>query len=275
VTRCPDEATWLAAELGEVLVHTRVEMDAHRAQCTACSDALRRVQMLLQDVAALPPRPLSEDAFLQRVMAECAALSTEQPLASSSHKVRNLPVWIGTALSVAAALLLIFLRGDVLNKDLVQPRGGREPAHAALAGAFADILLVRQGQGLSPSGSVLEATDRLTVRSGNKAEVEAFTLAFAVDAQGEVHWLFPAYVDEATDPEAVRLKAHTPPQVAREAVELEDPAPGKLTLVTLVSPRMLRVKEVESRLASMARAELSQVFPEARVRTWISTWSAR
>ena len=94
----------------------------------------------------------------------------------------------------------------------------------------------------------------------------AYAMVFAQDAAHEVHWVAPAWTDASQDPASIAL-AHADHDVApSEAVVLDHPAPGALHVFTLVTPRPLRVSEVEALARSpLDAAALRAKWPDAAV----------
>jgi hypothetical protein len=97
----------------------------------------------------------------------------------------------------------------------------------------------------------------------------AYLLAYALDARGEVHWLYPAWLDPRTDPRSVTLDAALVQRALPESVVLEDVAPGPLTFVLVTTRAPLRVSSIE-RAPSAARTPeaVRARWPEARVETF-------
>jgi hypothetical protein len=86
-------------------------------------------------------------------------------------------------------------------------------------------------------------------------------MVFAVDAAGEVHWIYPAYLDPNTDPTSIELPPSRAEQRLPDQVELADPAAGPLRLITIVSPAPIHVSEIER-----STDDLPARFPDADVR---------
>lgn len=268
---CPTEEAWLLAELGDVTVNTRDAMLAHRQGCAGCRVLHERQKELIGDLEAAPKLELSEAEFVSRVMAECATSGARGLVVSRSRRVAP---WATGFLAAAAAVLLAVLpmRRDEAS-DQVRARGGN--AGARLAEASADVYLARGTTLQRLADTTLGTGDRLAVRTVNKSSEKRYFMAFVIDAVGEVHWLFPAYEDAASNPEAPELPAQQEARVLPETVELVAPAAGKLRVVSMLTDRRLNVKEVEGRLQSLPKLPLARVFPESDLREWNCTWRAR
>jgi len=79
-----------------------------------------------------------------------------------------------------------------------------------------------------------------------------YLMAFALDAGGAVHWLYPAYLEEREDPAAVRLEPAARDKLLGEVTALAGVAPGPVRLVTVLASQARHVKEVERLLAGAA-----------------------
>ena len=109
------------------------------------------------------------------------------------------------------------------------------------------FLLVR-GESLVPvkRKTLVGSQDRIVAAYVNAVdEGVVHLLAFAIDGKGELHWLYPEYVDPRTDPEGIRLQVGTEEIVFAESVQLEDVASGPMRLVSLISSQQLKVSDVE------------------------------
>ena len=94
----------------------------------------------------------------------------------------------------------------------------------------------------------------------------AYLLAYALDARGEVHWLYPAFLDARSDPASVRLDASAVQRALPDSVILEDVPAGDLRFVFVVTRAPLRVSSVESiPPAARTPAALRARFPDARI----------
>lgn len=71
-----------------------------------------------------------------------------------------------------------------------------------------------------------------------------YLMIFAVGADREVYWYYPAYVDAATDPAAVSIERGVQHQPLPDSVRHELP-PGPLVIHALFMPEPRRVSDVE------------------------------
>jgi hypothetical protein len=123
-------------------------------------------------------------------------------------------------------------------------------------------------------GAELRPGDGILVRYSNPTARDVYLMVFALDERGSVHWLHPAYLDEATNPLSLRLAAGTTERVLPEVAEPEAPARGALRVYALLSATPLDVKRVEARLADGARP-VTELFSETEVEEWRCSWQAR
>jgi hypothetical protein len=123
-------------------------------------------------------------------------------------------------------------------------------------------------------GAELGPGDGILVRYSNPGASELFLMVFALDAQRDVHWLHPAYLDDKTNPASLPLQPHMMGRALDEVAEPENPAAGELRVYALLSARPLHVKDVEAKLAH-SRAPVYDLFPDAEVEEWRCSWRAR
>ncbi len=252
--QCPSRDEWLRRFDGEVTANRLVELDAHADHCTSC----RREVTTLDDLARAlrAPAPGVPADMVTRVMARL-----DDPPAPARHRWSLL---IGGL--VAAAALAVFIavdrsgeRSDFTARGHVTRDLGRQTG----------IELYALGGELRPLGEGSRvARDTAYVASyRNLREDDAHALVFAIDSAREVHWLYPAYSDPATDPASVALAAARSPVLFTETVVLDDVALGPLAIVTVISEQALHVSAIEqlprdARTADVLRAR----WPDAVVR---------
>ena len=281
---CPSDQTRLSALLGELSVNEARALETHRAGCARCRQALRADEQLLSDLAAAPELPRSDVSFTADVMAACAAASPATPRQrarmlsartpeSIRARSRQVMVWSGAlALAACAAALLLVLPWRMHATDF-QARGASTGATPVVS---ADVLLVRDGAFHPVSGARLHEGDALAVRYTNAGDVPKYLAVFALDAQRELHWIYPAYVDEAANPSSVALAPEVRGQLLSEVVEPEAPAEGELRVFAVVTNTPIYVKDVEA----MPRRQLDSnrieaAFSSANVQTWRATWTRK
>jgi hypothetical protein len=271
---CPSEESLLRAELGELEHHLTLELAEHEASCPRCHALLREQRRLLADLAAPPAFSQSEPEFLAAVLERCSAASEPAPTFRSTRRGAvgptarsRAPLYGVLALAACACLWLLRPAAPV---EHIAARGS---SHNALAPVRIEARLVRDGALLPLDGAELHAGDGITARYVNQSTRPAYLALFALDAAGAVHWIFPAYLDPASNPSSIPLAASQTSRLLEDSVEPEAPAPGRLRVVAVVSEQPLAVKEIERRLAG--GGSLGALFAGDLVQEWSSTWIAR
>jgi hypothetical protein len=283
---CPRPDDLLLDELGELPVNRSVGLRAHVDGCRACQHARAVVQRLTAELGNPPAAAAESEAFVARVEGAIRALGRPAPAVDPGAwwTRRRVTVLAGAA----AALILV---PTAARLALRSPAGSAGDGSAPVAGTLAargspnhegrrlgaDVWLVQGGR-LQPlgTGQAVGEADTLAVEVTNLSGRATYVMAFACDAAGDVHWLYPGYTDAATNPASVAIADGVKARVLDEVVQLVAPAAGPIRFVTLLSPTPLNVKEVEARVASGKRSDgLAPLFPGAVVREWNARWEPR
>jgi hypothetical protein len=265
--KCPTVEELLRAEFGELLTHRASEVERHVAACASCTGLQRDQRELLSALAASPQLPLSDPQFVLGVMARL----DESRRASVELPRRSVRWIVGVAAVAAMAAAVMMVPRLVQHEDAFAARGSKR--HESTS-TFVEVLRVRPN-GLEPiRGTTLRPGDGIGVRFANPSKMSRFLMVFLVDGQGEVHWIYPAYVDPASNPTSVLLAPDSALQLLDETVEPAAPAPGPLRVATLVTAQPLTVKEVEARIRGQV-PDLERLFPSAQVNDWGCTWLAK
>jgi hypothetical protein len=283
---CPDGDTLLLDELGELAVNRSLALRAHVETCARCAgerDGLRRMMEELRS-----PSGASDDgaAFGARVLAAARGVPQARR-ADPTRRRPRLAVAAGTLAAAAAAAWLVARPGPPpASVEPAPPIAGTFAARGAAAGEHAggerlsaEILLVREGRLQSLRGEAVRRSDALAVRVTNLSNSDAHVMAFAWDAAGDVHWLYPAYLDARTNPRSVPIAAGARDRLLGDIVQPDAPRVGPLRLVTLVAGKPLTVKDVEARLAATPartrpNADIAALFPGVIAREWPARWEA-
>jgi hypothetical protein len=260
----------LSALLGEVSLNETRALAQHYEGCVACRSALREDELLLQDLAARPQLAVSEDAFTDRVLAARAALPSEPRPAHASERRRRLVHGAGVLAVAACAAVSLLTLAPRAPRSEVQARGA-ELSRAQKVSA--DVLFVRDSVLYPLSNARLQQGDALAVRYTNPGDVPRYLTVFALDAQNELHWVYPAYVDPASNPSSVRLLPEVRGKLLDEVVEPEAPAPGELSVFALITAQPLHVQEIEALRRGLSKERIQAVFSGADVQTWRATWN--
>jgi len=241
---CPPPDQWdLLADrqLGEAEAQA---LRAHAHTCERCAHALKASEALLARLAA-PFGGTATEASVAEVMRRVR--TREAPRARPSR-----PRWapVGVVLGALAASFLLVL---VVPRMRTQEEPAEwTPRGAGSPGALSQRVGIRFHRATNPptpleAGARLPPTTPLVVAYRNiETARPLYLLTFAVDAAGDVHWLYPGHLSETSDEPAPRLETTGPKErMMPEAVQLEAPAAGPLRLVSIVSPEPLRVSSVE------------------------------
>jgi hypothetical protein len=96
----------------------------------------------------------------------------------------------------------------------------------------------------------------------------AYLLMFAVDAQDEVHWLYPAYLDARSDPESLLLMRQETETALAESPVLDVPV-GPARVIAVVTSSPLHVSDIErAPIKTLTAAQLITRWPTASIREW-------
>jgi anti-sigma factor RsiW len=263
MTTCPSSDELLLLLDGEVTENRAAELRAHLAACSACARELRAQEALVAHLGApVPgaPSPGAVDAVMARIARREAAVPRRR------WRIALPALALGAA---AAVVAVVALRpgppgSDALRAPGFEARGGAAPGWERSVGVELWVA--------GPPAHRLTEGARVTGATAYAASYRNLTgeavhlLAFAVDAAGEVHWLYPAYLAPGSDPAAVVLPPSREPSPLPDAVALEGVPAGALRLLTVLSPRPVTVSQVE-RLGppALEPAELRRRFPGSRV----------
>jgi hypothetical protein len=270
---CPSPDDLLRVELGELSVNKSTALRAHVDSCAACGATRAALRQLTDDLVGVSAPADDAQAFVARV--EAAARAQPRPPAWAAQPSwswgRRAPVFAlaAAALVLVPAGLTIGLRSR-LGGESAPPVVGTVAARgrAAVAGRVAaEVLLVRDGRLQPLDGQTVCGAEALAVRVTNLSGRVVQVMAFGRDAAGDVHWLYPGYLDARTNPASVAIADGVKERVLDEIVQPEAPASGPMRFVTLLSSNPLKVKEVEARLAAADPAGgIARLFPDAVAR---------
>lgn len=282
---CADTDTLLLDELGELPVNRSEALRAHVEACPRCLADRASLRRMMADLGAAADSSDDGAAFTARVLA--AARVTPQARRTAPGRWRPRAAFVtGTLAAALAAVWLVAKPGGrvrpPISVELERPiagtlaaRGSTQPGERLSA----EILLVRKGRLEPLEGKAVRKSDALAVRITNLSGSDAHLMAFAWDAAGDVHWLYPAYLDARTNPRSVAIAAGARDRLLNDIVQPDAPSAGQLRLMTLVAPSPLTVKDVEARLAQIpapqrGTAEVARLFPGVIARQWSARWEA-
>jgi hypothetical protein len=264
---CPPSEKWDLLADRQLSEDEAQALRAHARTCSDCDNAMKASEALLARIAA----PVGG-----------SAPSTEDPVAAVMRRVRMREAprvrpsrsrWAQAGLvlgALGASLLVVLVAPRMLVEDEPETwtsRGAGSPS------SLAQRVGIRFHRATNPptpleAGARLPPTTPFVVTYRNiEATQPVYLLAFAVDAAGEVHWLYPGHLSETSDEPAPRLETTGPQErMMPEAVRLEEPPAGPLRLMSIVSLEPSSVSSVE-RLPPEQRtlAALRERWPAAVV----------
>jgi hypothetical protein len=266
---CIEADVLLKWELGELTRNESEAVERHVSGCRICRASQAEQRELLDDLAGSAP---ADDDFVERVMSACETAAPVPPARAAFGRWGLLPAAVAAA--GVAALVALFVgapfeerRGEWTARGVTTERVGSSVqafvSHSGLERAPVPL----EGAELGPG-------DGIVVRYSNPSDEPAFLMVFAVDAAREVHWIHPAYLRVEDDPESVPLASRVQDRLLDEVGEPENPSSGAFQVYALVTRSALRVKQVEKLLAE-SREPVPELFPDASVEAWSSTWRAR
>ncbi len=262
---CPKNDEWLAF-VGETLDGDRkADMRAHLGSCATCQQSLEEWQLLAKGIAA-PLPGLDSDRVGEQLLAKLRA----QPDARAPISWWRASLALGSLLAATAIVLLLILgeRGPSPEKaQSFQARGGSSRTELARK-VGAHFLVVRKGALVALSqDAIVSASEGLTLSYVNAIHPKkVYLLAFVLDSQREIHWLFPAYLRSSDNPLALELVASKDEIVLPDAVVPDAPAKGASTLVWMASFEQPTVASIESLpKAERTLASLQARWPKAEL----------
>lgn len=244
---CPTEHDLSLHADGELTINAAQDVVAHLAGCPNCRHKSERLASIADSMRRAYPTA-AEAGFAADTMARIHASPARRR-------------W-GPALAAAAVLMVgVATLVAPKNDNTFVARGGLVPDDARRVGVD-----IRVDGELLLAGGTIAASSGFTFEVSNRTGRELELMIFAVDAAGDVHWFYPAYLDPATNPRSLTVPAHPAVVALDEGVRPDRPAPGALRLVTIFAERPLLVRAVE---AAVAEDRLSAAFPDAIIRSEI------
>jgi hypothetical protein len=264
---CPDRDELIRFREHDLREARADQLRAHVAGCAACRDRLAALTRLVADLGAPIAWPGGPPGSREvaRVMARL-----DTPV-SNPHRA-----WLRLALAAAAVAgaVAIAAAWPARGRNAFTARGGAAPLTADHVTAEAIdrevgttlFALGAHPEPLAAGARVSPATAFvLGVRNLARA-VPLFLLAFAVDASGEIHWLYPGFTAAGDDPAALPLATSNATRLMPDSVVLDGVAAGTLRVIVVVGAERLHVSAVEQlRGAELAATALQRRFASAAV----------
>ncbi len=257
---CPADHDLSLHADGELTTNQARALDAHLAGCSACRARHQQLRALAGAVAAAYAAPAAEPAFTREVMARTA------PAPRRVGPLLAIRLGLVGATVVLAVVLVVFQTTPPGSAEDPRTRGtfaARSGSEAALVGppsarnvGFAAFRGTSQAPPLA-DGDTISPTTGFTFRAFNRSGRPVSMMLLALDARGEVHWFYPAFLDPASNPTSRVLGADPVVLDLEDGVTPDRPAPGQLTLIGLFAEAPLDVRTVEAELAAGGVAALT------------------
>ncbi len=241
----PSTAEWMRFLDGEVTANRAAQMHDHADGCADCEREMLRLRTTIEQIER--PIAMAGPGAVEEIMQRIGALPDrpEEPVRRISN--RTLLMWAGGGALAAAAALAFVAIAPSKREGVFSARGG--------AAALGDAAELERNVGFSffagsageiAQGAKISSRAELTARYRNLLDVPVYALVFAIDAAGEVHWLYPAFVDPETVPVAERLTSNEREGRFGDGVVLDAPASGPMSLIALISREPMTVAAIES-----------------------------
>lgn len=260
---CPNEDDLFLFTAGDQTENLAVELNKHIADCNRCQSLMDRCKELRVGISADVPGLHPQNAT-NEVMRK---IRSGNPQPATRAWLRGWYLGMGSAAAAAAVALFVVLGGGENNSGTFQARSSEtKPELERKVGA--DFYAMRDG-------ALMKLDERMPVRAAEGLSLSyinavrdrsVFMLAFVVDSQHEIHWLYPAYTDATKDPLAIELRATAQQVVLPDTVQLDNPAAGNASLIWIAATERRSVSSVEA-LAMKARtaASLRKLWPNSEV----------
>jgi len=283
---CQKIEHWVLFEDGEKSLNESRRLREHLARCARCAQRHQKALDWIEQWSA-PVGELSAEAAAHNVLSRLDERPGVSPRRAPGVRrigarvravldpVRWRPAmaWAGGALSAAAlALLIADDFGGADQKD--HPPGvefgarGAEASEASSLSRYVGLSFhVVHDMRRLRAGDALQAGDVIVGGYVNLGTAQpVYALSFAVDDAGEVHWLYPAYLDGADNPEAVLLAPTAEGEALMSEAVVVDAPVGRLSILTITSYERLRVGRIEALpIAALTPEGLSQVLGAVHV----------
>jgi Putative zinc-finger len=239
---CPSPQDLLRLLDGEATQNESAKLRAHLEGCASCRRHSDELARLIGDIAA----PIAPAAGVdERVESLLRAVEAGVP-PPRWQRQRPVAAWGGLVSVAAAAVLLMIVRLDTRPDGRFDARGGAPSGEisrrvgVSLYAPLARHVPLRKGARV-PARTIFTAA----YRNLDQAH-DVHLLLFAVDARGDIHWLYPAFTDAHSDPAAVHLPFSVGETALPDSVALDHPALGRLRIFVVLARQPLHVSAVET-----------------------------
>ncbi len=261
-TRCPSQDELVRFVNADLSPESSNRVSEHLSQCQTCSQEVRQLRSIVEDLGGARAIELDVAAHVQDVMRRLDQPATQPKRARSMARLAAI-----TAMAASVALLIYVVGPRERSPEGTwQARGSSNGASLSRDVGVQVYTLAKSPQPLRP-GDVIAPDAALTAGLRNLGHATAHVLLFAVDSRNAVHWITPKYTRADEDPTATELTRTQEERVLPNSVVFDDLAPGPMRIVTIVNPGPVRVSQVESLSEpELAQGNLAHRFAGAEVR---------
>jgi hypothetical protein len=261
-TQCPPEIELVRFVDADLAPETLERVKEHLSQCQLCSEQVKGLHTIAEDIGVTGPIDLDLAAHVKNVMRRLDVPAARQKRPQSLERFAAIAA---VAASVALVTHVVGSRRD-LSLGTWQARGSSTAASLSRDIGVQVYTLAKSLQPLHP-GDIMAPDTALTAGLRNLGNATAYVLLFAIDSRHAVHWITPKYTRADENPAATELTSAPNERVLPTSVVFDDMAPGPLRIVTIVSSGLLHVSQVESLPESeLNSGNLAHHFVGAEVR---------
>lgn len=260
-TRRNTDAALLSAYLeGEVTDSERTSIDAWLKDS---AEARRTLQQLsnVRELLAAPATELESLDLAARVRSAVRKPVVAGRAVQRAHSRRWAPLWLGGAAASLGLLSLFAL--NPFGQDAAEFRAKGNELRVSEGSRWAGIQIYRVRAGSAPErlGPNVGADDGFVFSYTNLgAHPFQYLMIFAVDANAEVRWFYPAYVAAGTNPESIAIERGGANVPLGELVR-HDFADGELSLYALFTNAPANVLQIEDWVLKHGRPDKTSPVP--------------
>jgi len=237
---------------GEVTVSRANQIEEHVSECNNCQERLSAIRTMIGDIGAVDEELLDID-LVGPVRIALAKQDMQQTKKRGLFHVPSFFAGLGSFAAAAAAAVLIIMPPAQQTDDSSEFRA--KSAQLTKPDAFVGVTPYRMHEDQPVFlDQELGADEALVFSYSNRGEASAeHLMIFAVDAGNEVHWYYPAYTEEGTNPASIPIvpdaeKIELPEQVRHQL------KPGPMAIYALFTHKPLHVSEVEGLIEGQTRS---------------------
>lgn len=261
-THCPLEAELVRFVDADLAPESSDRISEHLGQCPTCSQQVRELRLLFEDLGA--PRAIELDvaAHVKDVMR-----GLDRPAAQEKRPRAMARVAAVTAMAASVGLVIHFVGSRHGSPSGTwQARGSLNGESLSRDVGVQVYTLTKLPQPLRPGDSIAPDV-ALTAGLRNLGHATAYVLLFTIDSRNAIHWIAPKYTRADENPSGTELTRTPEERVLPTSVVFDDMAEGPLRVVIIVSPVPIRVSQVESLAGSaISGGNLAHHFAGAEVR---------